>query len=687
MPFATPGMDAPSRHPPQANANHPSAIVKTNPSTLPRHNQPASYTFAMPPPPADKPSDSPADARPVVMLRSPREAAAQAIVYRRRRAERPRDRGLRIAGLVGALLVHLLVLFGAILGPAYDLQEPKFETEPLQVRLIDKPEPPPPPPVRGTPPKRVGPRHRGTTSTVATRTAEPAPSTRPVPAAASPDLPVITVTAPKATIRIAQVAAPPPPLALPHPQPAPDLAPVPLAGAPPQVNLDTPPTARPVPPKFQPEPVRKAQLEGNRPMPTPPSLAMPAVPVQASPPVAPPSIALDHVAPPRNQPPSTVDLVQPQAPVAPATPEVEAIPLPARAAPSINLASQVSAPTPIVARERPQVQAPSIQLAEPQLAAVPLESSNAPTTPQPAAPSIDLPKAPAPAAVTLARPQAPELTPSAEHATAPATTPTPSTTPTSTAMPGGHTAQQNTPSSAPDATPQGSDTGTPGAREGVTEPANRNGAPAPKTGQGSGQGEGKQGKPQPGADQGAEHGRLGSYIQLKPHGDTDIMEHRAPDIGYRPTRFEGDWAPEGESSIDTALRHAVEKTTVKHTFHLPRGVRINCKVSPLFPIALFGCGGDPPARAAKDPELYKRLDLAPVKSLDPTASASVAKAASVPVSAAPIHLDNAAQCAAARVSGGPLPPGCPNESPASTRPIPAPATASSSWVPASDQFH
>jgi len=146
-----------------------------------------------------------------------------------------------------------------------------------------------------------------------------------------------------------------------------------------------------------------------------------------------------------------------------------------------------------------------------------------------------------------------------------------------------------------------------------------------------------------------------------------------------------DWAPQNESSIDTALRHAVEKTTVKHTFHLPRGVRINCKVSPLLPIALFGCGGDPPAKPASDPTLYKRLDLAPAKPLDPTASASAANAASAPAPAAPVKLDNAAQCAAARVTGGPLPPGCPGESQAPSRTLPPPA--GSSWVPASDQFH
>jgi hypothetical protein len=246
-------------------------------------------------------------------------------------------------------------------------------------------------------------------------------------------------------------------------------------------------------------------------------------------------------------------------------------------------------------------------------------------------------------------------------------------------------AHDNVPSSAPDATPHGSDSGTPGAREATIEAAgttSARGAHPQKTGPGNGQGEGKQGKAQPGAAKGAEHGRLGSYIQLKPHGDTRIMEHRAPDIGYKPTRFEGDWAPENESSIDTALRHAIEKTTIKKTIHLPRGVRIKCDFSVLRLFALAHCGNaDPPAKGGTAKQ-YERLDLAPVRSLDPTPAASAA-----PTPAAPIHLDNAAQCAAARVSGGPLPPGCTDETLSIPPPARAPAAASSSWVPASDQFH
>ena len=54
--------------------------------------------------------------------------------------------------------------------------------------------------------------------------------------------------------------------------------------------------------------------------------------------------------------------------------------------------------------------------------------------------------------------------------------------------------------------------------------------------------------------------------------------------------------------------------------------------------------------------------------------------------ATPIHLDNGVQCAEARVAGGPPPPGCEGI----TLPVklahPA-ASSSTSWVPASDQFH
>jgi hypothetical protein len=189
-------------------------------------------------------------------------------------------------------------------------------------------------------------------------------------------------------------------------------------------------------------------------------------------------------------------------------------------------------------------------------------------------------------------------------------------------------------------------------------------------GQGSGQGA---------KGQGESEGVTGTYVQLKPHGNTEIMSHNTPNIGYQSTRFEKDWTPEGESSIDTALRHAVEKTTMRHTFHLPRGVRVECVVMPLFPVALFGCGsGDPPPKPVDD-VVYDKMKLAPTNPLVPPP----APASAMP-STATIKLDNSAQCAAARVAGGPLPPGC-QVDPAV---IPAgPAHSGSAWVPASDQFH
>ena len=160
------------------------------------------------------------------------------------------------------------------------------------------------------------------------------------------------------------------------------------------------------------------------------------------------------------------------------------------------------------------------------------------------------------------------------------------------------------------------------------------------------------------------------------------MNHGAPDIGYKSTRLDADWTPLGESSVDTALRHAVEKTTVTHTFHLPRGIRVKCALRPLLPVALFGCSNpDPPAVPVAD-KVYDRLHLPPANPVAaPTPMAAVA-----PAPTPTIKLDNAAECAAARLSGGPPPPGCASSLPA-VAPVRAPSSTSSSWVPASDQFH
>ncbi|HEY8683413.1 MAG TPA: hypothetical protein VIM06_09595, partial [Rhodanobacter sp.] len=307
------------------------------------------------------------------------------------------------------------------------------------------------------------------------------------------------------------------------------------------------------------------------------------------------------------------------------------------------------------------------------------------TRPQPSAP-------PAVAAATLPAPSSSANKPAASPLPAAiepsATAPSPSATEANRA-----TGERDV-STAPDATPQGSDSATPGQAEGVTAPApevpGKHGTgPAPIPGQGNDQGVGKQalgtgqlGGNQPGAARGEKHGEPYGYVQLKPQGDTEVMSHGTPNIGYRPTRFDKDWTPEGESSVDTALRHAVEKTTVAHTFHLPRGVRVECAVHPLLPIALFSCRNPDPPPVPVDSKVYDRLHLAPANPLVPPAPASTPAA----VVAAPTKLDNSAECATARVAGGPPPPGCEGIV-LPVKPSRLPASSSSSWVPASDQFH
>jgi hypothetical protein len=51
-----------------------------------------------------------------------------------------------------------------------------------------------------------------------------------------------------------------------------------------------------------------------------------------------------------------------------------------------------------------------------------------------------------------------------------------------------------------------------------------------------------------------------------------------------------------------------------------------------------------------------------------------------------IKIDNSAECAVARVAGSPPPPGCEGIV-LPIKPAARPASSSSSWVPASDQFH
>lgn len=134
------------------------------------------------------------------------------------------------------------------------------------------------------------------------------------------------------------------------------------------------------------------------------------------------------------------------------------------------------------------------------------------------------------------------------------------------------------------------------------------------------------------------------YVQRMPQGDTRIMRHDSP-VKYQATRFAKDWRSGGGSAIDDVLQKAVDKTTVKHTFHLPNGIHIHCGIS--LAMLAGGCGGDPPPPPSpKDGDV--RLNMAP------------APLAPNPNAAKPPPL---AECIALYRAGKPLAAGCPSDTP------------------------
>ena len=619
-----------------------------------------------------------------------------------------RQRGHQLLALAGTLLVHVLFLFGFVLGAAFQsaLPPPPGSEQMLQVRLIEPPEPPPPPAVRGTPPKERGPRHQGQRRLPG---AQREPSANTVANTANaPPVPTSPVVA---AVRQAPAPGPKPvvatPLAATLPAPAPLPLPKPLkpAGEPPALAVPIPIPLPPAAPPFQPEPVRPPQVEGNRPILPPASLALPkaAVPAPANLPV----MAIHMDVPQTIAPVSVTPAPQPAA--SPDLPRLQPLPLPAQRAPIVALqtppvlaavfvapkalaepaaASSVSSESPVAlataAASRPPIPIPLSKLdVNP--------PTRTPATPAPAlhpAPSTSIvvadvtPLTPAPSPVSES--VSPATSASVESATSVRQVPAPGAA--------------IDVSRAPDATAQGSDTATLGAPTGAARAPSAplsadTGAPHPLVGAGTPADQpgkslaaGRPGGNQPGAPQGAPHGAVGDYVQLKPTGDTEIMRRGAPDIGYQPTRFDKDWTPEDESSVDTALRRAVEKTTVKHTFHLPRGVRVECAVKPLLPIALFGCRNPDPPAAPVAEKVYDPMHLGPAQPLAPSGEASGTPAPPASAPTPMIKFDNRAECAAARVAGGPAPPDCPVDL-QTGQPIHLPASSSSSWVPASDQFH
>ena len=657
--------------------------------------------------PTEPNAHRPAAQRPAqLLLNSPLAASQRMLGLRASRRPPQRFAWRRVLAIVGSLLIHLFFLFGFVLGPAWEPPSGMETPAKMQVRFIELPDLAPPPPPRGEPPREAGPVHQGHaaarpgTQRTASVAAHRAPRTPAVAARAVAAAPAKTA------------AVPVPPPSLPQPAPTPKLQPVPVTDQPPPVSLVKPTLQPPVPPKFQPQPMRAPQIEGNQPVLPPPSLALPRVPAQSPPTVAPPTVALDRVAP-DTRAPAIVQPAQVALPAAPPAATLEAVPLPAPAAPRVTLQTSLHAPVPDASRHLPVVQAPApAEAAEPPLAAIPQAA--------PAAPGV----APAPKATveiangasltTIAQPTLLAM-PAGENAAAaaPATAAasTAAATRASNAAAGkANESAANDASTAPNASPQGSDDAHPGEPQGVsnaTDTATVHGH-GPATSHGLGHAtSGQAGKSQgtlPGAHPGAAIAGAGTqspeqatpakvpeFIQLKPTGDTAVMRHNVNGVKYETTRFDPYWTPLGESSVDTALRHAVDKTTVQHTFHLPRGIRIKCSFSPLLLLeqvslhstGQIGCGNadqPPPALAQK---YYDHLNLpnlpgGSVPAVSPAPSATAAAPAQV-------VLNNDAACATARLAGGPLPPGCPPTGSVVKGYVPA--ASSSSWVPASDQFH
>ena len=134
------------------------------------------------------------------------------------------------------------------------------------------------------------------------------------------------------------------------------------------------------------------------------------------------------------------------------------------------------------------------------------------------------------------------------------------------------------------------------------------------------------------------------YVQRMPQGDTQIMQHKSS-IAYKATRFDGAWK-QTMDPIDSALQTLVDKTKVKKTFNLPKGIRLHCSIGIIPPGG--GCRGDPPAApSAKDGD--ERLSMAPARPI----------ADGIPLPTPPSE----AACIAMYRADRPLAYGCPTDTP------------------------
>ena len=137
--------------------------------------------------------------------------------------------------------------------------------------------------------------------------------------------------------------------------------------------------------------------------------------------------------------------------------------------------------------------------------------------------------------------------------------------------------------------------------------------------------------------------RTPDFVAQRPQGDDKVMKHDQP-LKYTETRFDADWAPVRENIMQQGLRKTIEAVTVKKTFDLGNGARINCG----FAIIFLSCGGDPPSGPPKK-DGDKRLNMPPANPL-------------VPGMNPPPPMD-IKECIEVYRKGQPLPQACPTDTP------------------------
>jgi hypothetical protein len=527
---------------------------------------------------------------------------ARVLLHEMRWRPAPRQYVLRTVATLASLLLHLVVFAAMLLVQplAYELT-PSASTDAIEVRLIEPEAPPPPPP----PPPQVQ-----------------------------------SLAHVRAEAKAARAAAQP------VPQRAPQLQPIPLpAQAASRISLELKPTAA-VPPPGAPQPLQRPQAR-------PPVPVMPAI---AAPP--PPKVVLEPSKMAVPPPPLQVEQVQPGTVVSTRLqPVPEPNPQTLTGAPRLSVTVPDALPASAQPVQRPQPVSPSPAMAE-----IPL--------PAEAVPNVTLEATPAPQVKTQALPSAPAMRAAdaalAPVPVAPQAAPVPQVDVQSIqsrvvdvpvqapALPAVQTATQAPAASAPANTSAAaswvrpSDQFAPAPEHSANGKANplnrysRNGKPSA-----SPLARGTHGAGAPGGA-----GTQPGYVQLYPHGNSNVMGRNTSRIEYHPTLFEQYWVPANESALDSLLRRFVEKFTYQHVFDLGDGVRVKCVVGPL---AIFaGCGGaDPPRqKSAKSDDV--RLNMAPANPLVPGLGepAPTAAASSPPPG-------NEVQCEVARVAGGPPPPGCP----------------------------